>query len=288
MSWRSRWGPTKATSTRWSAAQYSAAAWQLTCKRLSAQFTRFYKFHLDHLALTNFSLLEIGVYKETSLRLWDIYFPCAEIVGADVQRYPSSRIITLDQSRRPDIERAAALRTWSVVIDDGSHKPAHQLETFMIFFPRLSSGGIYIIEDIETSFWARGRGRGYLYNWNMMDETELTDPVERFHRAALEVINGEYDCRRSSAVPVFSREVDKMIGTITFVRNAIVVTKIESGFFYRTSRRGRDVGTYWGRNHQDCNESRFHASLEHDSAEVVLAARRSKQGGRWRGRSEQS
>ena len=75
---------------------------------------------------------------------------------------------------------------------------------------------------------------------------------------------------------------------ITFVRNAIVVTKIESGFFYRTSRRGRDVGAYWGRNHQDCNESRFHASSELDSAEVGLAARRSKQGGRGRGRSEQS
>ena len=76
-----------------------------------------------------------------------------------------------DAARAPSLhDRLGLLRNWSVVVDDGSHKPSDQLHTFLEIFPRVEPRGVHNIEDIETSFYARGYGRGYLYNWNMADE----------------------------------------------------------------------------------------------------------------------
>ncbi len=40
-----------------------------------------------------------------------------------------------------------------MVIDDGSHIPAHVRESFRILFPLLPDGAIYCIEDTQTSYW---------------------------------------------------------------------------------------------------------------------------------------
>jgi len=42
---------------------------------------------------------------------------------------------------------------WDIIIDDGSHIPEHQIRTFVHLFPYVSPGGLYILEDIETSYW---------------------------------------------------------------------------------------------------------------------------------------
>jgi len=34
-----------------------------------------------------------------------------------------------------------------IFIDDGSHKPSHQLNTFSCLFPRMSEHGRYVVED---------------------------------------------------------------------------------------------------------------------------------------------
>ena len=41
---------------------------------------------------------------------------------------------------------------FDVIIDDGSHNPVHQLQTFYHLFSNgLNKGGVYVIEDLETS-----------------------------------------------------------------------------------------------------------------------------------------
>ena len=40
----------------------------------------------------------------------------------------------------------------NIIIDDASHKWSDQILSLVRLFPTLSSGGIYIIEDIGTSF----------------------------------------------------------------------------------------------------------------------------------------
>lgn len=39
------------------------------------------------------------------------------------------------------------------MIDDGSHLPANQLNSLGTLFPLLEPGGVYVIEDVETSYW---------------------------------------------------------------------------------------------------------------------------------------
>ena len=46
-----------------------------------------------------------------------------------------------------------------VVVDDGSHVPAHVRATFAIVFPLLPDGAIYCIEDTQTSYWPAWGGQ---------------------------------------------------------------------------------------------------------------------------------
>jgi hypothetical protein len=45
-----------------------------------------------------------------------------------------------------------------VVIDDGSHVSKDIIRSFLIFFPQLNPGGIYVIEDLHASYWSDWQG----------------------------------------------------------------------------------------------------------------------------------
>lgn len=250
------------------------------------QFTMFYPHLLDPLReRATFNMLEIGVYHGESLALWQQYFPRARIFGADksaalsTAARPKSRhgdrsigidgssgrnftILQLDQHNRRDVQRLANYTDWSLVIDDGSHKPTDQLVTFMEFFPLLRPYGVYIIEDIQTSYFARGYGRGYLYNWNMLDESAETDVVARFLDAVHMTLNRKFQCYEPSS-PVFSAAIDARIGSITFLRNAVAVVKAPAAYRFKDKER---LGK------SNCREERFtRAKAMPRSVEVVLS-----------------
>jgi len=44
------------------------------------------------------------------------------------------------------------------VIDDGGHRPEQQINTFEVLYPHISPDGIYICEDLHTSYWAEWGG----------------------------------------------------------------------------------------------------------------------------------
>ena len=45
-----------------------------------------------------------------------------------------------------------AVPQWSIIVDDGGHGQEHQRVSFLHLFPALTSGGIYVIEDLLTSY----------------------------------------------------------------------------------------------------------------------------------------
>jgi hypothetical protein len=111
-------------------------------------------------------LLEIGVggYADRiggeSLNAWQCYFPFATVVACDIKdkkqlAAPRTRIYQLDQSSTGQLEdlRRKEL-AFDIIIDDGSHLSAHQILTFRELFPALKPGGLYIIEDVQTSYWS--------------------------------------------------------------------------------------------------------------------------------------
>jgi hypothetical protein len=52
---------------------------------------------------------------------------------------------------------------WDIIIDDGSHLPEHQLVSFTALFPFVRPGGVYVIEDIETSYFDGPSAKIYGY-----------------------------------------------------------------------------------------------------------------------------
>lgn len=101
-------------------------------------------------------VLEIGVQDGGSIRMWEAYFPNAEVVGLDIdpsyERHSGGRrsVIVGNSTDPATADRITRLypSLFDIIIDDGSHHPADQLRTLELFFPLLRSGGYYSIEDI--------------------------------------------------------------------------------------------------------------------------------------------
>ena len=99
-------------------------------------------------------ILEIGIKKGSSLRTWKEYFKNSEIFGIDID---SNSLINEDRiksflcnsSDPNDIKKLNGL-TFDIIIDDGSHVPQDQKNTFNNFFNLVNSNGLYIIEDIKN------------------------------------------------------------------------------------------------------------------------------------------
>jgi demethylmacrocin O-methyltransferase len=137
-----------------------------TDKTGSHWYTPHYMTHLRKFKNKNIRLLEIGVggYENPnvgghSLRMWKKYFPFGKIYSIDI--YDKSalqeRRIKIYQGSQVDNDFLERLDNevgpFDVIIDDGSHLNEHIIETFKILFPKLKDGGIYAIEDIQTSYW---------------------------------------------------------------------------------------------------------------------------------------
>jgi hypothetical protein len=72
------------------------------------QYTLHYEQHLQHLRDEPVSFLEIGVFKEASLKAWETWFSQAQVFGADRNKYPSKRILQMDQSNVTQLREVAS------------------------------------------------------------------------------------------------------------------------------------------------------------------------------------
>lgn len=105
------------------------------------------------------NVLEIGVLKGDSLRMWEEYFPKAMIYGIDLHTYPqypdgkwTDRIQTfeVDQSKPEELMKVMLdiCHPLDFISDDGSHKTEDQIVSLKFLLPYLADDGIYVIEDI--------------------------------------------------------------------------------------------------------------------------------------------
>jgi predicted O-methyltransferase YrrM len=104
-------------------------------------------------------IVEIGVATGASVRLWRDFFPNAQVYGID--RNPAARshqgprikVFVGDQSDRVFLQSfKRKVGKIDIIIDDGSHRPEHQLTSLKFLFPLLRVGGVYVIEDLCCSY----------------------------------------------------------------------------------------------------------------------------------------
>ncbi len=105
------------------------------------------------------NLLEIGIDKGDSLRMWHKYFQHGEIHGIDIRGgyeylhefYIKTHIV--DQSKRGELIVFAEQypNYFDIILCDGSHEAEDDILTFETLFPYLKSGGFYVLEDTLCS-----------------------------------------------------------------------------------------------------------------------------------------
>lgn len=189
--------------------------------RLVAKIDHFfdvYEPYFSRFRDTPVKILEIGIDRGGSLELWRQYFGAsASIHGIDVSAdaiacAPEDAIAHLGS--QADIEFLSSITTqhgpFDLIIDDASHVPAHQIASFEALYPTMSGDGIYVCEDIFTSYWREYGGK--LHSPDTMIEyvKRLVDDLHGFWAGDDGVEPSDFTCT-TKAIHIHS-------GTVVFER----------------------------------------------------------------------
>ena len=119
-----------------------------------------YDRHFSPFRDQKINILEIGVLRGGSMRMWEKYFPKANIFGVDIneecQQFESDRtkIFIGDQSDVSFLRNVKAkIPKIDILIDDGSHRAKDQKTTFEEMYYHVRKPGVYLIEDVELNYW---------------------------------------------------------------------------------------------------------------------------------------
>lgn len=128
-------------------------------------YTPVYHQLFQHMRDKPLRMLEIGIggydmptAGGLSLHMWAEYFPKAQIVGLDL--YPKQlsiaphvHIVAGSQSDSALlVQLSREYGPFDIIIDDGSHRVADARASFFCLYSRMAPHGLYIVEDIQTSF----------------------------------------------------------------------------------------------------------------------------------------
>ena len=126
-----------------------------------------YERHFRHLRRKKITILEIGIggygapwAGGASLRMWAAYFFRGRVIGLDIaDKSPhAKRRVAVFQGEQGDAEVLGqiieAAGDLDIIVDDGSHFCSDVITSFDVLFPHLKPGGLYVIEDTQTSYWS--------------------------------------------------------------------------------------------------------------------------------------
>ena len=113
-------------------------------------------------------MLEIGVDRGGSLKMWREFLPDTTIVGLDFNPKcvqfddPAQRIHVRigDQTDTSFLSSVVdELGPFDAILDDGGHTSNQMISSFKFLFPRLKPGGVYLVEDVMANYWMGYRDR---------------------------------------------------------------------------------------------------------------------------------
>ncbi len=112
-------------------------------------------------------VLEIGVWRGGSLDLWNQYFgkDNCELYGLDIdpscKRFEKDNVKILigDQSDKIFLQSIIdTTQPFDIIIDDGGHTMVQQINTFEVLYDHVKPGGVFLCEDLHTSYWSEYGG----------------------------------------------------------------------------------------------------------------------------------
>ena len=148
-----------------------------------------YDRHLAKFRNRPLRMLEIGVSQGGSLQMWKQYFgPQAHIIGCDLNPRcldlvePQIEIMIGDQGDRVFLKKMIdQIGTVDILLDDGGHTMDQQRATFEEMFSMISPHGVYLCEDMHTSYWS-DYGGGFRNRKSFIEYTkDLVDDLNAWH-----------------------------------------------------------------------------------------------------------
>jgi len=135
-------------------------------------------------------IVEFGVKDGGSLFMWRDYFgKDSRICGVDIN--PSCKqlekdgfeIFVGDQANKDFLQLVkSAVGPIDVLIDDGGHTMEQQINTFEELYGLVKCPGIYLVEDVHTSYWRRRYGGGLRRRGTFIEHTKkLIDQMNAWH-----------------------------------------------------------------------------------------------------------
>ena len=134
-----------------------------TNRTAKVSYLQIYEMYFERFRRSPVDIVEIGVRRGESINVWNKYFSNANsIYGVEIaETWWESLLlehvhhIQADATEPTVLDKFPLEQEFDIIIDDGSHINEQIIKSFEIFYPRLKSGGIYVIEDLYNSYGDR-------------------------------------------------------------------------------------------------------------------------------------
>ena len=164
-----------------------------------------YDRHFSRFRNKEVVIVEIGVSQGGSLQMWKNYFGNkAKIYGVDIDpqckqlEEENIEIFIGSQADRNFLRTIKnSIPAIDILIDDGGHTMQQQIVTYEELFDKVKPDGVYLCEDLHTSYWLeyggghKRRGTFIEYSKNFIDainafhSEQNSLPVTEFTRSVL-------------------------------------------------------------------------------------------------------
>lgn len=196
-----------------------------------------YEKYLPFKRFQDMNILEIGILDGKSLLTWRDYYYKSNIVGIDInpdckQFENKENNISVEIGSQDDNNFLKNVVNkygpFDMILDDGSHMNEHVIFSFEHLFNSVKSGGLYVVEDVHTSYWP-------WYNGGLNDPRSMMEYFKKLsddiNYRGLENIDDQEHVwwrREDLMTPYVNRvnpEIRTDIESINFLNGIIIITK---------------------------------------------------------------
>jgi tetratricopeptide (TPR) repeat protein len=184
----------------------------------SWDYLRHYEAVFSEFRDENINVMEVGLNKGASLKIWKWFFSNARIVGIDIapacRAYQDERVVVEIGSQADGnfLKNVCTRYPPTIFIDDGSHLAAHNIFTFEAVFPQLLPGGIYVVEDLAFHMGAEA---------DRWQSDQRRDAPGYF----LDLARHCLAAGRGTAQPLAPRAIGNMVESVFIIGSAVILRK---------------------------------------------------------------
>lgn len=147
--------------------------------KMKHNYTPIYEKYLKKYSSIN--LLELGIYKGSSLKMWASYFPKSQIYGVDInskcasfcKQFNNIHITVADMHTEYN-----PTTMFDIILDDATHLPMYMECMFNRLWKNVKSTGYYIIED--TDMCSKNKWlKLVLKRYNICKDIDINEYIKR-------------------------------------------------------------------------------------------------------------